>query len=98
MPAYIVANIDVHDRDAYAPYVQEVPSTIRVHGGRYLARGGRAERLEGRWEPKRLVILEFESVERARGWYDSAEYAPLRAIREGATTSDIILVEGAAVS
>lgn len=64
------------------------------HGGRFLARGGRIEALEGDWLPKRLVILEFPSVEQARAWVESSDYAPARQLRQRASRSRLIVVEG----
>ncbi|MGH2522967.1 MAG: DUF1330 domain-containing protein, partial [Anaerolineales bacterium] len=64
MSAYVIVDIDVRDAARYEEYKQLAPPTVAAYGGRYLARGGKAEVLEGVWTPKRLVILEFESVER----------------------------------
>jgi uncharacterized protein (DUF1330 family) len=96
MAAYVVINITVTDPDRYAEYVKQVPATIAKYGGRYLARGGRTEVLEGAYEPRRFVVLEFDSVERARAWWNSPEYAGPQALRRSASTGDIILVEGIA--
>lgn len=94
MPAYVIAQITVHDPDAYARYRELAPPTIAAYGGRYLARGGSTETLEGTWRPKRLVILEFPSIERAREWWSSAEYAPAKALRQTCADAEILLVEG----
>ncbi len=66
MPAYLLAEIDIQDPDRYQEYVRQVPATIEAYGGRYLARGGRAEVLEGSRGTHRVVLLEFDSYERAR--------------------------------
>jgi uncharacterized protein (DUF1330 family) len=95
MPAYIVANVDVHDAERYEEYRSQVLSTIERYGGRFLARGGRAERLEGSYEPVRFVVLEFPSYEQAKTWHESDEYRPLRELRQALSTGDLILVEGA---
>src|SRR5262249_58010085 len=63
-------------------------------GGRFIVRGGKFETLEGQWHPKRLVVLEFPSVEQAKRWYDSEEYRPLKAMRFKASKSNLVLVEG----
>ena len=94
MAAYVIANIQITDPDRYPEYASRVPRTIERHGGRYLARGGKVEVLEGEWEPQRLVILEFESMERLREWYDSPEYASLKQLREEVTVSQLVVVEG----
>jgi len=94
MPAYIIANVEIHDHEHYPAYMRAVPDTIAAYGGRYLARGGKAEKLEGVWDPKRFVILEFESAERARAWWESTEYAGHKALRQRTAHTNMILVEG----
>ena len=94
MPAYLFANIEVTDPALYEEYRKGVPATIAQYGGRYVARGGAAEGLEGGYAPKRVVLLEFPSLERAKAWWDSPEYRPLRAIRQRASRGDLILVDG----
>ena len=94
MSAYVIADIEVLDRDAYEVYRQQVPATIAAHGGRYLARGGATEVLEGDWSPRRCVILEFPSMAPLKAWWDSPEYRPLRAIRERSTRSRLVATDG----
>jgi uncharacterized protein (DUF1330 family) len=94
MAAYVIADIDVTDPDRYSDYRRMVPPTIAAYGGRFLARGGSVESLEGPWQPKRTVILEFPSVERAKAWWDSPEYAPAKALRRSASRGSLILLEG----
>jgi uncharacterized protein (DUF1330 family) len=94
MPAYIIFDIHVDDPDAYAPYRDPARETIEAHGGRYLARGGDTEVLEGDWDVDRLVILEFPSMEQARAWYGSAEYQEVAPIRQAASRGRGVLVEG----
>ena len=94
MSAYLVVNIDVRDPERYAEYVKRVPATIAQYDGKYLARGGRAETLEGEWTPKRVVVLEFPSYERARQWWTCEEYRELKELRRSASVGNIILVEG----
>jgi uncharacterized protein (DUF1330 family) len=96
MPAYVVVNVEVHDPKRYEEYKALAPASIAAHGGRYLARGGEAEVLEGAYQPRRFVILEFPSVERARTWWACAEYGRAKALRQAAATTDMILVEGLA--
>jgi uncharacterized protein (DUF1330 family) len=96
MPAYVFANIEVTDPVLYEEYRKGVPATIAQYGGRYVARGGAAEGLEGGYAPQRVVILEFPSVERAKAWWNSPEYRPLRAIRQRASRGDLLLIEGLA--
>lgn len=95
MPAYLIAEIDVADPQLYEAYRRRVPALIAEYGGRYLARGGALEVKEGDWTPKRLVLVEFPSMEQARRFYDSPAYAPLLALRKRATRSRLVLLEGA---
>jgi uncharacterized protein (DUF1330 family) len=94
MAAYIVVDIDVHDAPGLEEYRREVPATVTKFGGRFLVRGGPFQVLEGGWQPKRMVLLEFPSVEQARRWYDSEEYRPLKAMRLKASTANLVLVDG----
>jgi uncharacterized protein (DUF1330 family) len=94
MAAYVIAHVRVEDPELYEDYRAQVVATIEAHGGRFLARGGKAELLEGTADPARVVVLEFPSYERARAWYDSDEYRPLIELRQNASTGDLILVDG----
>ena len=94
MSAYLVVNIDVLDSVRYQDYIRAVPPTIEAFGGRYLARGGQVEVLEGEWKPKRMAIVEFPNAERAKAWWDSQEYAGLKALRQSCSQGEIMLVEG----
>ncbi len=94
MPAYVIVNVDVKDPARYEDYKKMVPPTLTPYGGRFLVRGGAVQPREGTWHPKRFVILEFPSVERANTWYDSPEYAPAKALRQATSTADLIIVEG----
>lgn len=94
MAAYIYASIEVTDPVTYEEYRRRVPAVIAAYGGRYLARGGAIVRLEGDAPAGRLVILEFPDMARLRAFYDSPEYRPLLAIRERASRSTLIAIEG----
>ncbi len=94
MSAYVIVDIDITDPATYAGYMTLSPAAVAAYGGRFLARGGRTEKLEGEWTPKRLVILEFENTDRAKQWLNSPEYAPAKAIRHKAAHSNMIVVEG----
>jgi uncharacterized protein (DUF1330 family) len=96
MPAYLIAEIEVTDRELYDEYRKGVAATVAAHGGRFVVRGGATETLEGGWTPGRVVILEFPTMAALRQWYDSAEYQPLLALRTRAARSKVIAVEGAA--
>ena len=94
MPAYIVSEVEVFDEEKFAVYRQLVPPTIAAHGGRYLVRGGALETLEGEWQPKRIVILEFPSAAQAKTWLDSDEYEDVKALRHASARTRMIVVEG----
>ncbi len=94
MPAYVIANVEVTDPAGFEDYRKQVPATIAAYGGRYLVRGGRTETKEGSWSPNRLIVLEFESLARARAWLDSPEYRPLIALRQRTAKTDLVLAEG----
>jgi uncharacterized protein (DUF1330 family) len=94
MPAYVVVQIDVHDRETFEKYRALVSPTIQQYGGQYLVRGGAIENLEGDWKPPRFVILEFESSEKAKAWWSSEEYRGPKELRHRSATSQMILVEG----
>jgi uncharacterized protein (DUF1330 family) len=94
MAAYVVVNVEVLDPVRYQDYVKAVPATLAAYGGRFLVRGGKAETLEGTYQPRRFVIIEFESVERARAWWSSAEYAAPKALRQSIARTDLLIVEG----
>ncbi len=94
MKAYLVADVKVNDQKAYEGYKKDVSATISAFGGRYLARGGKTEALEGAWIPQRLVILEFPDMATLREWYDSPEYRPLLELRQRSTLSNVVAMEG----
>ena len=95
MSAYIVVQVEVQDQATYDQYRKLVKPTLDAYGGRIVVRGGNAETLEGTWKPARLVILEFDTVEQAKRWWDSAEYAPAKALRQKSAKTEMIVVEGA---
>ena len=94
MAAYVINDMEVTDAVTFDEYRKLSPATVALYGGRFLARGGATLTLEGSWSPKRLVILEFPSVERAQAWLTSPEYAPARKLRQMSTRSNLIITEG----
>ena len=94
MAAYLVVDLTITDPEGFARYRDMVPPTIAAYGGKYLVRGGAITPLEGDWNPRRITILEFPSVERAKAWWDSPEYAEAKALRQRTTTTNLIAVEG----
>ncbi len=94
MAAYVVAQDEITDPEGFARYREMVPAIIEQFGGRFLIRGGKAEALEGDWEPSRLVVIEFESVEQAKAWWSSKEYAEAKALRRRSARITLTVVEG----
>jgi uncharacterized protein (DUF1330 family) len=95
MPAYVIAYAgDVRDPAALQEYRRRNTDAVANHGGRFLARGGAVEVLEGPWSWERCVIMEFPDADAARAWHQSEEYAPLKAMRQAASETQLILVEG----
>lgn len=94
MSAFVIAMVDVKDAARYEGYRQMVLPTITAYGGRFVARGGRTEVLEGAWTPRRVVIVEFPSVERAKAWWASPEYAEAKALRQATSDGTLIVIEG----
>ena len=94
MAAYVIAELDITDASAYEEYRQKVTPTVIQYGGKYIVRGGRVESLENGWPPIRVAVLEFPTIEQARAWYHSPEYAPLIPIRLKAAKSRLTLLEG----
>jgi uncharacterized protein (DUF1330 family) len=94
MPAYLILDIHVIDSEEYAAYRERAPATLEAYGGRYLVRGGEHEVVEGDWDPERVVVVEFPSVERAREWYRSPEYQEIVEMRTRAAPSKVVLVQG----
>ena len=94
MAAYLIADIDITDPATYEDYKRQVAPLIARFGGRYVARGGRHEVLEGDWELHRLVMLEFPDMASLKAWYDSPEYAPVKQIRDTSAKGRLIALEG----
>lgn len=92
--AYVIADIEVTDPDAYEDYKRLSTQAAELYGARFLVRGGAVVRLEGDREPQRLVLLEFEDEDAARRWYDSPEYTEARSVRQRAADSSLVLVSG----
>jgi len=94
MPGYVIGDVDITDPAAYEEYRRLTPATIAKYGGKYILRGASYEKVEGDWSPKRLVLLEFESFERAKEWYNSPEYSEVKPLRHKAATSNMLIVDG----
>lgn len=94
MAAYVIADIEVVEPIEYEEYKKHGPPTAALYGGKYIVRGGTVEVAEGDWMPRRFVVVEFPSLEQAKAWYTSPEYAPAKAIRHRTAKSNVIIVEG----
>ncbi|MBD1398854.1 DUF1330 domain-containing protein [Pontibacter sp. JH31] len=94
MPAYIIVEVNVTDPATYEDYKKLTPGSLEPFDGKFIVRGGAAELLEGEQEPNRMVVLEFPTMEKAKAWWSSEEYAPAKAIRQSASTTRMIAVEG----
>ena len=94
MPGYIISNIEIFDTNAYGEYGALAPDAIKKYGGEFLTRGGATEIMEGDWQPHRIVMIKFDSVEDAKAMYNSPEYQAAKAKRKGAADFNMIIVEG----
>lgn len=94
MAVYMILEIEVLDADTYAAYVEQAPATVKQYGGRYLVRGGRVTPLTGGWDPQRIVVIEFPSMEQFHSWLTSPEYSAIALLRERSTKGKAIVVEG----
>ena len=95
MSAYIIGDITVQDLERYKKYVEQAPHFVAKHEGKYLVRGGAMQVLEGDWNPTRLVVLEFPSREHALAFAQDPEYQAIAVVRQEATASKLLIVEGA---
>ena len=96
MPAYIIVDINITDPARYEDYKKLTPASLLPFDGKFIVRGGNTETLEGDWIPGRLVVVEFPTAEKAKAWWSSEGYAPAKAIRQAASKTRMILVEGVA--
>jgi uncharacterized protein (DUF1330 family) len=94
MTAYVIVDINVTDPVRYEDYKRLAAPTVELYGGKYIARGGRTETLEGDWAPTRLVILQFENIELAKTWLNSSEYSQARHLRHETAISQMVVIEG----
>lgn len=96
MPAYLISTIEITDPAGYEEYRKLVAPVLQKYGGRFLVRGGNIHHIEGAWRPKRVVVVEFDSAEKAKAFNDSPEYAKAKDIRHRTSDSSVIVVEGVA--
>jgi uncharacterized protein (DUF1330 family) len=94
MSAYVIVEIEIVDPVGYEEYKKQAAASVLKHGGKYIVRGGKTEVLEGDWKPQRIVVLQFESMERAKEWLNCEEYREPRKMRHRTAKTNMILVEG----
>ena len=94
MPAYVIVEIEIVDPTGYEKYKKQAGATVHKYGGKYIVRGGTTEVLEGDWKPKRIVILQFESMKRAKEWLNCEEYREPRKMRHRTAKTNMIVAEG----
>lgn len=94
MTAYVIVEIEITDPVGYEEYKNLAGASVEKYGGKYIIRGGKAEVLEGNWNPKRLVVLQFESIQRAKEWLNCDEYREPRKMRHRTAKTNMIVVEG----
>ncbi len=95
MVAYIIVKAEITDKVKYQEYLKAVPGIIKKYGGKAIVRGGKTETLEGGSNNKRIVVLEFPTMEKAKEFYYSAEYQEAKKLRKDAAIGELVLVEGA---
>ena len=94
MSAYLIANVEVTNTEKFKEYLDATPVVLKKYSGRFLVRGGEFWVAEGKWNPKRLVVVEFDSLEKAKEFWNSKDYKPLRELRQALANTDMIFVEG----
>jgi uncharacterized protein (DUF1330 family) len=94
MSVFIIARVDITDREQYRHYLKAAPAIIEHYGGKVIARSEEPLTLEGPEETRRIVILEFLSIAKAKEFYHSPEYRKARKLREGVAAGELIVIEG----
>ena len=95
MASYLIAQINITNEEKYMEYVKMTSPLVKKHGGKFLIRGGKFEKVLGRWDYARTVVIEFPDYEDLTKWYNSDEYQPIKKIREDNSEGNVILIEGA---
>lgn len=94
MSAFVIVDVNITNPEEYEEYKKLTPASIAAYDGKFIVRGGHVEVLEGEWPFGRIVVIEFSSVERAKVWWNSTEYAKAKSMRQHAATTKMIVVEG----
>ena len=94
-PAYIVVDVDIHNLEIYEDYKKQVVPIVTAFGGEYIARGGALDVIQDElWRPTRMVLLKFPSMDQAKAFVDSPEYAPVKQMRLDNSAGTLVIVEG----
>ena len=93
--AYVITDVEITDASLYGQFLEQVTATVESHGGKCVARGGAIEVVLGEWAPKRIAILEFDSLDRVHAWLSSPEYTALDDMRSRSSNINMVVVEGA---
>jgi uncharacterized protein (DUF1330 family) len=94
MPAYIIVEVAIHNPAEYEDYKKLTPASLIPFDGKFIVRGGKSETLEGDWNPERIVVVEFPTLEKAKAWWNSESYAPAKALRQRTAHTKMIVVPG----
>lgn len=94
MPAYVIVDVKILDENSYDEYKKLTPPSLIPYEGKFIVRGGQTQTLEGQWQPARIVVLEFPTIQKARQWWESPEYHPAKLIRQRSASTNMIVVEG----
>ena len=94
MPAYVILDVEIRDMAKYQEFMAGVKPALEEAGARYLARGGSHKVYEGDWEPRRIVLLQFPTVEAWEGFYNGPVYQSLKAVRDSCSSARLVSVEG----
>jgi uncharacterized protein (DUF1330 family) len=94
MPAYLIANVEIKNLDKIKEYLSATPKILKKYSGRFLVRGGELWIAEGNWNPQRLVVVEFDSFEKAKEFWNSEDYKPFKELRQSSAYTDMIFVDG----
>lgn len=94
MAAYVIVDSNVTDPEGFKAYATKVRDTLGAHGGKPVINTDNITVLEGDWKPKRVVVLQFDSVEAIQAWYDSPEYQDILPHRLASAKDKLLIVEG----
>lgn len=94
MAAYVIVEVSITDHKEYEEYKKLTPASIAAYDGKFIARGGHTETLEGDWSPERIVVLEFPTVERAKEWWSSELYSKAKGIRQRVAKTKMLVLQG----